>query len=139
MRILLDECVDWRLLRDLNDHDAKTVRQIGWSEIENDALLALAAAEFDIFITVDSNLRHPPGEIADHDGRLISIRQSRPDLDPLGVLRAVSEKSRDHVLHRLRRMQRQPQGQRLIHAAVDVVQFDGRVVDGRCEGHGVAS
>lgn len=30
MRALLDECVDWRLLRDLDDHDAKTVKQLGW-------------------------------------------------------------------------------------------------------------
>jgi len=30
MRLLLDECVDWRLLRDFLDHDAKTVKQLGW-------------------------------------------------------------------------------------------------------------
>lgn len=30
MKVLLDECVDWRLLRDLDGHDVKTVRQVGW-------------------------------------------------------------------------------------------------------------
>lgn len=56
MRILLDECVDWRLLRDLTDHDARTVRQLGWEHVKNGALLRLASTEFDVFVTVDSNL-----------------------------------------------------------------------------------
>ena len=42
MRILIDECVDWRLVRDLPGHDAKTVRQMGWTETVNGALLRLA-------------------------------------------------------------------------------------------------
>lgn len=56
MRVLLDECVDWRLLRDLSGHDVRSVRQMGWDETKNGALLALAAAEFDVFVTVDKNL-----------------------------------------------------------------------------------
>jgi len=56
MRLLLDECVDWRLLRDLFEFDAKTVRQMGWTGIENGELLALAEREFDVFVTVDKNL-----------------------------------------------------------------------------------
>ena len=35
MRVLLDECVDSRLLRDLTGFDAKTVRQMGWTETTN--------------------------------------------------------------------------------------------------------
>ena len=56
MRILLDECVDWRLLRDLAGLDVKTVRQMGWTETKNGALLTLAATHFDVFVTVDKNL-----------------------------------------------------------------------------------
>lgn len=56
MRVLLDECVDWRLLRDLADLDVKTARQMGWNETKNGALLSLAAAHFDVFVTVDKNL-----------------------------------------------------------------------------------
>jgi hypothetical protein len=56
MRVLLDECVDWRLLRDLGQYDVKTVRQLGWEQVKNGALLRLAATEFDAFVTVDSNL-----------------------------------------------------------------------------------
>jgi predicted nuclease of predicted toxin-antitoxin system len=56
MRILIDECVDWRLLRDLPSHDVKTVRQVGWDETVNGALLKLAEQQFDVLITTDKNL-----------------------------------------------------------------------------------
>ncbi len=56
MRVLLDECVDWRLSRFIVGHDVKTARQMGWSAIANGQLLALAAQEFDVLVTVDHNL-----------------------------------------------------------------------------------
>jgi Domain of unknown function (DUF5615) len=56
MRVLLDECVDWRLSRELVGHEVKTARQMGWTTIKNGELLALAAQSFDVFITVDRNL-----------------------------------------------------------------------------------
>jgi predicted nuclease of predicted toxin-antitoxin system len=56
MRVFLDECVDWRLSRDIPGHDIKTARQMGWRSIKNGELLALAAKEFDVFVTVDRNL-----------------------------------------------------------------------------------
>lgn len=58
MRLLLDECVDWRLLRDLDDHDVKSVKQLGWEKAKDSVLLQLAASQFDVFLTVDSNLPH---------------------------------------------------------------------------------
>lgn len=56
MKILLDECVDRRLARDLPGHDVTTVPQRGWAGIKNGSLMKLAEAEFDVFITVDRNL-----------------------------------------------------------------------------------
>lgn len=56
MRVLVDECVDWRLSREIVGHEVKTARQMGWSTIRNGELLALAANEFDVFVTVDRNL-----------------------------------------------------------------------------------
>jgi Domain of unknown function (DUF5615) len=56
MRVLLDECVDWRLSREIVGHEVKTARQMGWTTIKNGELLALAAQNFDVFITVDRNL-----------------------------------------------------------------------------------
>jgi predicted nuclease of predicted toxin-antitoxin system len=57
MRLLLDESVPSRLRRSLTDHSVRTVVEAGWSGIKNGKLLALAATEFDAFITVDKNLQ----------------------------------------------------------------------------------
>jgi predicted nuclease of predicted toxin-antitoxin system len=56
MRVLVDECVDWRVIRDLHPHDARTVKQLGWKGNDDGSLLARAAAEFDVFLTVDTKL-----------------------------------------------------------------------------------
>ena len=55
MKVLVDECVDWRLRRDIVGHEVKTARQMGWSAVKNGELLALAQPEFDVFVTVDRN------------------------------------------------------------------------------------
>jgi hypothetical protein len=56
VRVLLDECVDWRLAREITGHDVKTARQMRWTTIKNGELLTLAAEDFDVFVTVDRNL-----------------------------------------------------------------------------------
>lgn len=56
MKLLLDECIDRRLAKDLEGQDVRTVPQMGWAGIKNGALLTLAEQEFDVFITVDRNL-----------------------------------------------------------------------------------
>jgi hypothetical protein len=56
VKVLLDECVDWRLSREIVGHEVKTARQMGWVAIKNGELLALASASFDVFVTVDRNL-----------------------------------------------------------------------------------
>jgi len=54
--VLLDECVDWRLAREIAFHEVKTARQMGWTAIKNGELLALASKHFEVFVTVDRNL-----------------------------------------------------------------------------------
>ena len=56
MKLLLDECIDLRLARDLPGHFVRTVPQMGWGSIKNGRLLRLAEKEFDVFVTVDRNL-----------------------------------------------------------------------------------
>ena len=56
MRILIDECLDWRLGRALTGHDCVSVQKMGWGGIKNGRLLALAQDEFDVFLTADRNL-----------------------------------------------------------------------------------
>jgi hypothetical protein len=57
VKVLLDECVDWRLAREIVGHDVSTAHGMGWNTIKNGELLALASKHFDAFITVDRNLR----------------------------------------------------------------------------------
>src|SRR5271166_836418 len=56
MKVILDECLPKRLIRELTGHEARTVQQMGWSGVSNGKLLALIGMQFDAFITVDSNL-----------------------------------------------------------------------------------
>ncbi|GAB4133802.1 MAG: hypothetical protein Fur0046_04950 [Cyanobacteria bacterium J069] len=56
MRVLLDECIDRKLAREIVGHTVKTVPQMGWAGIKNGQLLGLAEADFDVFVTVDRNL-----------------------------------------------------------------------------------
>jgi predicted nuclease of predicted toxin-antitoxin system len=102
MRLLLDECVDWRLLRDLTDHDAKTVKQLGWEHVKNGALLRLAASEFDVFLTVDNNLRHQQNA-AELDLVVIVLRGRTTRLSDLRellpALRSLLEHARSGEFH----------------------------------------
>jgi Domain of unknown function (DUF5615) len=56
VKLLLDECIDRRLAKELEGHDIRTVPQMSWAGIKNGALLTLAEREFNVFITVDRNL-----------------------------------------------------------------------------------
>jgi hypothetical protein len=58
MRLLLDECVPRALRNDIPGHEVKTVAEVGWAGVKNGELLRLAAAEFDLLITVDRNLEY---------------------------------------------------------------------------------
>lgn len=55
-RVLLDECIDRRLAREISGYEVKTAPEMGWAGLDNGALLAKAEKEFDVFITVDRNL-----------------------------------------------------------------------------------
>ena len=57
MRILIDECLNWRLGRALTGHYAVSAQKLGWSGVKNGKLLALAVEQgFDVFLTGDRNL-----------------------------------------------------------------------------------
>jgi hypothetical protein len=58
MRVLLDECVHAGVRKAFAGHRVSTVPQAGWSGINNGRLLALIGGNFDVFVTVDQNLRH---------------------------------------------------------------------------------
>lgn len=58
MKIFLDHCVPKRLLHLLSEHEVKTAYQMGWAAKKNGELLKLVENEFEVFLTVDQNLRH---------------------------------------------------------------------------------
>lgn len=58
MRVLIDECLNWRLGRALTGHYCTSVQRMGWSGIKNGELLALMREErFSVFVTGDRNLQ----------------------------------------------------------------------------------
>jgi hypothetical protein len=56
VKVLLDECVDRRLARDIEGHEVRTVPEAGWAGLKNGELLKRAQEQFDVFVTVDRNL-----------------------------------------------------------------------------------
>jgi predicted nuclease of predicted toxin-antitoxin system len=56
VKILLDENLDWRLKRDLLEHDVESVTQIGWAGLKNGKLLSEAEKRFDVLLTMDSKM-----------------------------------------------------------------------------------
>ncbi|RKZ79400.1 MAG: hypothetical protein DRR16_25765 [Candidatus Parabeggiatoa sp. nov. 3] len=58
MKVLLDECLPKKLKRDFVGYEVNTVPEMGWAGIKNGALLTLAEPQFDVFITIDNNLRY---------------------------------------------------------------------------------
>jgi hypothetical protein len=58
MRILFDHGTPAPLRRALTAHSVSTAYEMGWTELDNGALLQAAEAEFDVLITTDQNLRY---------------------------------------------------------------------------------
>ena len=59
MRILLDENLDWRLVRYFDaDFQVTTVSQQGWKGMRNGELLRQAAKTFDALITMDKGIEY---------------------------------------------------------------------------------
>src|SRR5260221_11995998 len=56
MRVLIDECLNWRICRTLAGHYCASTQKMGWSGLTNGALLKQAEQEFDLLITGDRNL-----------------------------------------------------------------------------------
>lgn len=83
MRVLLDENLPIDFAADLTGHDVQTVRDRGWTGIENGELMRRAANTCDVFITMDQNLPRqqsvtqlPFGVIVVHaaSNRLVDLR-----------------------------------------------------------------
>ena len=85
MKIFLDHCVPKRLLRLLSEHEVKTAYQMGWAAKKNGELLKLVESDFEVFLTVDQNLRHQQN-LASSPLRLIVLVAANNQYDSLALL-----------------------------------------------------
>ena len=54
--MLLDECVDRRLAKEILGHETRTVPEAGWAGVRNGELLSRAELHFDVLVTVDRKM-----------------------------------------------------------------------------------
>ncbi len=92
MRLLLDGCLPRRakFLFAESGHGCATVQEAGYSGKENGELLTLAEKNFDVFITIDKNIRYQQN-ISRRKIAVLIIRAASNDLDDI----------RPHVPHAL--------------------------------------
>ena len=60
MKVLIDECAPKALKTFFakHGHESLTVQEAGWAGKQNGELLKLAETDFDVLVTVDTNLRY---------------------------------------------------------------------------------
>jgi hypothetical protein len=85
VRVLLDECVPKKLRRDLPGHELRTVTEMGWAGTKNGPLLRQAAAEFDVFLTVDQGIEFQQS-LTGGDLAVIVMAARTNDIDDLRPL-----------------------------------------------------
>ena len=85
MRILLDEDLPWPLARLLVGHEVQSVQRVGWSGTNNGKLLALAATQFDVMLTMDGNLEYQQNLVTLPIAVLVveAVSNRVQDLEPL--------------------------------------------------------
>ena len=103
MRLLLDESVNWRLLRHLPGHETQTTKQMGWDSKQNGELLELARTEFDALITRDQGIPQEQNLTGADVAVLVLYPRSNSidDLKPLApsILDVVDSTPRGQVEH----------------------------------------
>ena len=56
MRVLIDNCVPWRLGNSIVGHAVASVVKLGWAELDDGPLLDAMAGRFDVLVTVDQSI-----------------------------------------------------------------------------------
>ena len=84
MRLLFDECVS-RLLKAgfaVHGHECFTVPEVGLAGRKNGELLALAEGKFDVFVTIDKNIRYQQN-LSGRKIAVLIIRARSSEIDDL--------------------------------------------------------
>jgi predicted nuclease of predicted toxin-antitoxin system len=84
MKLLLDECLPRRVKYLFTEagHECETVRDAGFSGKENGELLTLAEKNFDVFVTIDKNIRYQQN-LTGRNIAIVIIRATSNDLDDI--------------------------------------------------------
>jgi hypothetical protein len=85
VNVLLDHCVPRAFGRLLVGHSVRTTGSMKWDGLRNGELLAVAAAQFGVFITVDGGIRHQQnvGELPVPVFALVAPSNKIEDVAPL--------------------------------------------------------
>ena len=95
MKILIDESLPRDLKEHFPGHSVATVPERGWASKSNGALLALAAPDFDVFLTADQNLEHQQN-LAKHDiGIIVLVARSNRIVELLPLVPKVLDTIRE--------------------------------------------
>ena len=84
MRLLFDECVS-RLFKAgfaVHGHECFTVPEVGLAGKKNGELLALAEGKFDVFVTIDKNIRYQQN-LSGRKIAILIIRARSSEIDDL--------------------------------------------------------
>ncbi len=86
MRVLIDEDLDvsLRYLFDENV-ETETVQYRGWKSFDNGDLLEVAQEEYDVLVTMDTNIRHQQN-LDRFDIAVVVLRAKSKDLEDLEAL-----------------------------------------------------
>ena len=85
MKILFDNCTPATLRRHFAGYDVTLAVERGWEEFRNGDLLKIAQTEFDVIISVDTNIKYQQ-RLEEYEIALIvlrSIRNTEPRLREL--------------------------------------------------------
>ena len=83
-KLLFDECVS-RLLKPafaVHGHDCFTVPEVGLAGRKNGELLTLAEGKFDVFVTIDKNIRYQQN-LSGRKIAVLIIRSTSSEIDDL--------------------------------------------------------
>jgi len=91
-RVLLDENLHRKLVRELPMHDVSTVAAEGWKSVLNGELLRrLTAAGFEVFVTADRNLEYQQTLAGRAFGTIVVFPRSLKLEDLLPLVPALAE------------------------------------------------
>jgi predicted nuclease of predicted toxin-antitoxin system len=84
MKLLFDECVSrlFKLGFSANGHECFTVPEVGLAGKKNGELLTLAEGEFDVFVTIDKNIRYQQ-HLSGRKIAILIIRARSSEIDDL--------------------------------------------------------